>query len=65
MTEKMDEEKLVWWISEWFEAEGWTIEAEPHRIVAVQSSDYGSGPAVVSITTLAHAICERKAEGLL
>jgi hypothetical protein len=61
----MDEEKLVWWISHWFEDQGWAIEAEAHRIVAVQASGYGSGPAVVSVTDLARVICGRKAEGLV
>jgi hypothetical protein len=41
-----------------FEREQWRIESESDRIIAVQSSGYGSGPFVVDLTSLAEKLGE-------
>ena len=56
----MSEAKLIEWITRWFADQGWAIEAEQGGIVAVMASGYGSGPAVVSISDLAHVISKRE-----
>lgn len=48
--------ELLRQVIEWFEGEGWEIEREEHRVVALMSSGYGSGPAEVDITALATRI---------
>ncbi len=47
-------ERLIKLLKSYFESELWCIVVEDKRIIALMSSGYGSGPAEVDITALAH-----------
>jgi hypothetical protein len=53
MTEQSDVDKTLELLVAFFSGE-WQIEASEHKIEAIQSSGYGSGPAVINLTALAN-----------
>jgi hypothetical protein len=50
------DQQLMSILEDYFEREGWHIERFPLKVEAVMPSGYGSGPAVVNLTSLCSTI---------
>jgi hypothetical protein len=56
----MTEAKLLQWLSQWFVNDGWAIEIEQNRTIALHSSGYGEGPITVDLNDLARELYARQ-----